>query len=181
MDGMEELKNRLAEVETNDLDEMRLTYFPIRGRAEIARLIFVQAGVAYQDIRIKREDFLKIKSTLPYGSLPILQYKGEVFAESMAIAKLVAEHCGLAGSNNLVKARAHEVALALNGLLDKISEFFWAAEETKNILRKEFCEKTLPLKFSQLEARLCQNGGEHFAGGNLTYADLMLVVLNDNL
>ena len=48
-------------VETNDLDEMRLTYFPIRGRAEIARLIFVQAGVTYQDIRIKREDFLKVK------------------------------------------------------------------------------------------------------------------------
>ena len=46
------------------------------------------------------------------------------------------------------------MALALNGLLDNISKFFWAAEETKAVLRKEFCEKTLPLKFSQLEARI---------------------------
>ena len=48
-------------MQTDDLDEIRLTYFPVRGRAEIARLILVQAGVAYQDIRIKREDFLKVK------------------------------------------------------------------------------------------------------------------------
>ena len=47
--------------ETSDLEEIRLTYFPVRGRAEIARLILVQAGVTYQDIRIKREDFLKVK------------------------------------------------------------------------------------------------------------------------
>jgi len=180
---MEELKKLLEQslkVEANDLDEIRLFYFPVRGRAEIARLILAQAGVAYQDIRIKREDFLKVKSILPYGSLPILEYKGEVIAESMAIAKLLAEHCGLAGSSNLVKARADEVALALNGLLDNISKFFFAPEETKAALRKEFCEKTLPLKFSQLEERLCQNGGQHFAGNSLTYADLMLVVLNDN-
>ena len=105
-------------VEEGDLSEIRLTYFPIRGRAEIARLILVQAGVDYRDIRIKREDFLKVtfisyhiichiwhichmsyvlygwyfyywvehlstfdiqvKSILPYGSLPILEYKGEV-------------------------------------------------------------------------------------------------------
>ena len=31
------------------------------------------------------------------------------------------------------------------------------------------------------QARLCQNGGGYFAGENLTYADLMLVVVNDNL
>ena len=31
------------------------------------------------------------------------------------------------------------------------------------------------------QARLCQNGGEYFAGEDLTYADLMLVVVNDNL
>ena len=102
------------------------------------------------------------------------------------------------------------MALALNGFLDNISKFFFAPEETKAALREEFCKKTLPLKFSQLEvrlidtfsslsleifnfiiyikmiqfvsqARLCQNGGGYFAGENLTYADLMLVVVNDNL
>ena len=53
--------NFRLKVETNNMEEVRLTYFPIRGRAEIARLILVQAGVAYQDIRIKREDFLKVR------------------------------------------------------------------------------------------------------------------------
>ena len=53
--------NFKLKVETNNMEEIRLIYFPIRGRAEIARLILVQAGVAYQDIRIKREDFLKVR------------------------------------------------------------------------------------------------------------------------
>ena len=53
--------NFKLKVETNNMEEIRLIYFPIRGRAEIARLILVQAGVAYQDIRIKREDFLNVR------------------------------------------------------------------------------------------------------------------------
>ena len=63
---MEELKKRLEQslkvrvkdsfhlisylkVEEGDLSEIRLTYFPIRGRAEIARLILVQAGAGIDE------------------------------------------------------------------------------------------------------------------------------------
>ena len=41
--------------------KIKLTYFDLRGRAEVARLILAQAGVEYEDERIAREDWVKLK------------------------------------------------------------------------------------------------------------------------
>ena len=39
----------------------KLTYFPIRARAELARFVFAQAGVKYEDARIKSERWQELK------------------------------------------------------------------------------------------------------------------------
>jgi len=39
----------------------KLTYFNGRGRAELSRLIFAAAGVQYEDVRIERADWAKMK------------------------------------------------------------------------------------------------------------------------
>merc|ERR1712179_359173 len=75
---VEELRKRLGEslkVKTSNSEELRLTYFPARGRAEISRLILKHAGVKFDDIRLTGEDFAKVKPILPYGSMPVLEYK----------------------------------------------------------------------------------------------------------
>merc|ERR1712141_973279 len=151
--GVEELRKRLGEslkVKTGNCEEMRLTYFPARGRAEISRLILKHAGVKFDDIRLTGEDFAKVKPILPYGSMPVLEDKGEVICESMAIAAFLA--------NILI-----------------------SPEGEKAGMKKKLLEETLPQKFGQLEGRLCLNGGQFFSGNALTYADIMLVVLQDNL
>merc|ERR1712158_144447 len=121
---VEELRKRLGEslkVKTSNSEEVRLTYFPARGRAEISRLIFAHAGVKFDDIRLTGEDFAKVKPILPYGSMPILEYKGEVICESMAIAAFLADICNLAGTNAVEKAKANEIVLAMNGLFETIA------------------------------------------------------------
>merc|ERR1711988_1051698 len=159
---MGELRKRLGEslkVKTGNCEEIRLTYFPARGRAEISRLILKHAGVKFDDIRLTGEDFAKVKPILPYGSMPILEYKGEVLCESMAIAAF----------------------LAMNGLFENLAKIMFSPEGEKAGIKKKLIEETLPEKFGQLEARLCLNGGQFFSGNALTYADIMLVVLQDNL
>merc|ERR1739848_17331 len=151
---MEDLRKRLSEslkVKTSNGEDIRLTYFPARGRAEISRLILAYAAVKYDDIRLTGEEFGKVKPILPYGSVPILEHKGEVLCESMAIAKYLAEECGLAGTCNLTKAQADEIVLGINGIFESVAK----------------C--------------ICLRGGQYFAGNALTYADLMVVVLQDNL
>ena len=39
----------------------KLSYFDFRGKAEIIRLLFAQAGVPYEDVRIQRSNWLSIK------------------------------------------------------------------------------------------------------------------------
>ena len=39
----------------------KLTYFDIRGRAEMTRLLFAAAGASYEDVRVKKEDWPTLK------------------------------------------------------------------------------------------------------------------------
>ncbi len=43
------------------MPQYKLTYFNIRGRAEVARLLFAQGGVEYEDCRIKGDDWPSLK------------------------------------------------------------------------------------------------------------------------
>ena len=39
----------------------KLYYFPSRGRAEMIRYVFAQAGVEYEDVRVGGEEWGKLK------------------------------------------------------------------------------------------------------------------------
>ena len=43
------------------MSPVKLIYFNLKGRAELARLILAQAGVEYEDCRISKEDWLALK------------------------------------------------------------------------------------------------------------------------
>ena len=43
------------------MGKMKLIYFNLRGRAELARLILAQGGADYEDKRVEREDWPKLK------------------------------------------------------------------------------------------------------------------------
>ena len=42
---------------------IKLTYFNLKGRAELARLILAQAEVEYEDCRIEKEDWPELKKS----------------------------------------------------------------------------------------------------------------------
>ena len=65
----------------------KVTYFDFAGsRGEEVRLALVIAGVAFDDNRVKTDDFARIKADLPFGSLPVFEVPGHgVFAETNAI------------------------------------------------------------------------------------------------
>ena len=47
----------------------KLTYFPVRARAELARFVFAQAGVKYEDVRIPQEKWAELKPCKPQLAL----------------------------------------------------------------------------------------------------------------
>ena len=50
--------------------KIKLVYFDAEGRAELTRLILAQAGVEYEDFRIKREDWPAMKPSMIESTSP---------------------------------------------------------------------------------------------------------------
>lgn len=91
----------------------KLIYFNARGKAEPIRLLFAEANVPYEDIRVDQKDWPEMKpsiliainalnfickiykakndfSEMPFGQLPVLDIDGKVLPQSRAMIKYLA-------------------------------------------------------------------------------------------
>ena len=67
--------------------KLKLTYFPLPGRAEKVRLAFVLGGVEFEDVRVPPADWPALKPNTPYGQVPILEIDGAVMGQSEAMLR----------------------------------------------------------------------------------------------
>merc|ERR1711936_68929 len=118
---------------------------------------------------LKGDTFGVVKSFLPYGQLPVLQYKGEAICQSISIARFLAAEFGLAGRDNLESAQADEIVDIISDLQNAMIKVFFAKDEAaiENVR-----EKTWPAGLANLEKVLGARGGQFFVGNNLTWADM---------
>jgi len=79
-----------SEVLTRAMSKNKLYYFNARGVGETIRLIFVQAGETFDDIRIEPKDWLDHKSEMPLGQMPVLEIDGVKIPQSLAIGRYLA-------------------------------------------------------------------------------------------
>ena len=54
-----------------------------------------------------------LKSSLPYGQLPVLEYQGATLCQSITVARFLAKEYGLAGRDSLENAKIDEVVDAV--------------------------------------------------------------------
>src|SRR5690349_8472209 len=95
------------------MSKPKLVYFdaPV-SRGEECRLALHVAGVDFQDVRIKREEWAALKPTTPFGGLPVFEVAGHApLAQSNAILVLIGRAHGLHPKDNFEAAR-HEAILA---------------------------------------------------------------------
>ncbi|XP_064795165.1 hematopoietic prostaglandin D synthase-like isoform X2 [Oncorhynchus masou masou] len=88
----------------------KLTYFNMRGRAELPRYIFAYAGIAFEDRRVEWRDWPSIKKR----KLPVLEVNGLPLTQSLAIARFLAKEAGLVGNSRLAEAQADALVDTLN-------------------------------------------------------------------
>jgi glutathione S-transferase len=154
----------------------RLYYFPIRGRGEQIRLMLHALTQPFEDIAVKREQFVEMKKEGPrqlaFGSLPMLQ-DGELhLVQGPVILGYLARKHGIAPGDLKQAARADAIAL---GAEDLRAKYFGTlsgdnADEKKAAFRDgDWRTRWLP----SLEGLLELNGDTgFFVGDSLTHADI---------
>ena len=160
----------------------KLYYFPGKGRAELIRWIFSQAGVAYEDKRVAGEEWATFKPKTPYGSMPVLDIDGKLLAGSGPIARYVAEEFGLGGSNAIENCELASLYDVLEDLFMKMVQFHFEKDETrKESLKKDLDETHFPKYLGILNKRITDNGssGGWIYGQKVTYVDLRIALLCD--
>ena len=85
---------------------IRLTYFDVKGRAELARLCFTYGKIDFTDRRIKNDKWADVKLKTPLGQLPVLEYETHKICQSLTIARFAAKLAGLSGKTKYEKLRA---------------------------------------------------------------------------
>lgn len=150
----------------------KLIYFNIRGRGEVTRYLFAQAGVSYTDERVENKDWPALKPVTQYGFLPILELNGgeHSITGSLVIPRYLAERpeFKLAGANPVENAQIAAVANFLQDLEHAILKVV-RAKDNKEEIAKDFSEVQVPNFFGKLEG-FCSTGGYLFQD-KLTWVD----------
>ena len=151
----------------------KLIYFNAKGRAENARLIFAQAGVKYEDVRLEKEEWAKLKPDTPTGMLPLLEVDGKQISGSGPISRFLAKRFDLAGKDDIEAAQLDGISDVVTDFMVSFSRLFGVNDEAKKAeLVKEITEKDLPKYWGIIEKRLGSSTSGWIYGDNVSYVDL---------
>ena len=76
---------------------MKLLYFEAFGRAHSIRVLLNHAGVEFEDVAVKREDWPELKKDtdkFPSGQMPVLEKDGKYYDQSTAILRMLGREHG---------------------------------------------------------------------------------------
>ncbi|CAF1539312.1 unnamed protein product [Adineta steineri] len=162
----------------------KLYYFNTRGRAEVARLIFIAADQKFEDIRYEHSEWASHKNEMPLEQMPVLEVDGVKLPQSGAIARFLAKQFHLAGKDNFEQAKVDAVVDTIADAMAQFLPIRFEKDETKQLeMVKNFFANELPKHLQNLEvlAKQFGNGGSFFVGNNLTWADLLFYEVTETL
>lgn len=159
----------------------RLTYFDGMGLGEPIRLLLAYGGVDYEDVRIKMEDWPKIKNNMPFGKMPMLEIDGKVLHQSVAIARYLGKRFTIDGANEWEDLQCDMMVDTVTDLRMNVTNFFQEKDEIKKkAMLDTFMKETLPYYLNKFDEEVKKNSG-YFVGGKLTWADVYIVAVFDFL
>jgi glutathione S-transferase len=155
----------------------KLTYFDFDGgRAEPIRIAFHAAGIDFEDERISFPEFGEMRKGTRFNSVPVLEIDGAAVTQSNALSRYVGKMAGLYPADDLQALYCDEVLGALEDLSHYVVQTFGLQGEELKLAREKLVDGWLSVYLKGLDELLARGGGEYFAGGALTVADLKAFV-----
>lgn len=159
----------------------KVFYFPIRGRAEVLKLICVAGGAEFEMVDVNYEAMKVDRGLYPFGQCPAMTDvdEGVHLAQSNAIVRYLARRLNLYGGPSLKEqARIDEVIEGVESLRLKYLALIYQ-DQLADAAKAAFWETHLAA-----DSANARNGGAHlayleglltadyFAGGRLSVADI---------
>ena len=159
------------------MNKPKLVYFDIDGaRGETARLAMVIARVPFVDDRVKFADWAGRKPGTPFGALPVLEVNGQTVAQSNGINRYVGKLTGLYPDDPWQAALCDEAMDAVEEISTRVWSTMALPAAEKKAQRESLAAGPLSHSLDRLQRRLVAHGGQYFADGRLTVADLKVFV-----
>ena len=164
--------------------QYKLYYFNGNGRAIIIRAILCYSKINFSDVKITKEDWIKLKQTGKFESedLPVMEHKNKLYSQMHAIEQYLRYTFNIHGKNM-------EDEYTINCLLDSFDDLFtifkhftWPESEEDKEHIKDY-EKAFKSKFaffvSVLEKKY-KDKGKYFLGDYFSLADIFITSVLTN-
>lgn len=160
------------------MSKIILTYFDIHGgRGEVARLALFMGAVEFEDRRIKLADWPALKPEMLFGAVPELEVDGQLVAQCNGINRFTGKLAGLYPTDPWQAALCDEAMDVVEDATAPVVATFGIRDEAeRRTKRQALVDGPLTFYLTRLERRLATHGGEYFADGRLTVADLKVFV-----
>ena len=155
----------------------KLIYFdgPV-SRGEECRLALHVGGVDFEDVRLKRDDWMALKPTTPFGSLPVFELPGHPpLAQSNAILVLIGRRHGLHPKDDFEAARHEAMMSHVEDLRHAVGPTIRITDEAeKKKAREALAANFLPAWGGHAEKQI--GDGPFFGGANINVVDFKIYV-----
>ena len=159
------------------LENVKLIYFPIHGRAEVIRLALHYAKIEFENVEWTNEEFGKNRGKTPYSQLPVLEIAGKQYSQTRSILRLICQHAGLYPNNITDIFATESLTDAYFDLFDSIAGA--AFSENKEAAFAKLFGTTVPEKLPMIEKQflLYSHDKLHVVGNKNSPADICLANL----
>jgi len=164
------------------MTRFKLTYFQFDGgRGEPIRLALHIGGIDFEDVRLTFPEFREAQPSYRFHALPVLEIDGEPITQSNALLRYVGKPAGLYPTDDLQALYCDEAMDAVEDMNHAVGRTFGLKDDELKQARESLVKGRLATYIKGLDGLLARAGGQYFAEGRLTVADLKVFVESRNL
>jgi len=157
--------------------KLKVIYFDIDGgRAEPIRLALTLGAIEFEDHRLSFTEFNEVRADTPLNALPVFEIDDVTYTQSSAMCRYAGRLAGLYPDDPWIAFLCDEVVDIVEDAVLAFGRTFNLKDKDLKSARTALVDGMYTRCLQLLSKRLEAAGGQYFADGRLTVADLKVYV-----
>jgi len=150
-----------------------VTYFDVRGRADVIRIILEENSTPYTERRISIDEWPELKSNFTFGQIPVYEEGELLLNQANGIYRYLGRKFNMYGDSMLEHVRCDMVQETFVDAQSNIADFYWNPEFEK--LRDDYEKNELPPLLTRIQDLLVTNpiDSGFWVGSRLSFVDII--------